>query len=192
MARLTVHTVESAPEAAKARVEAAQKANGFIPNLIGALANSPQALTFYQEVGKLNNENSLTGGEREVIQIIAARTNQCGFCVAGHTKLATLKKLLSEQAIKASRDVNPAEFDDAKLKALADFTIAVMANKGAVSDAELAAFVAAGYRKEQAVDVVMGVALATLCNYTNNLAQTDINPELQAYVWGSDSFVIAA
>ena len=46
MARLTVHTVESAPEAAKARVEAAQKANGFIPNLIGALANSPQALTF--------------------------------------------------------------------------------------------------------------------------------------------------
>ena len=144
MARLTVHTVESAPEAAKARVEAAQKANGFIPNLIGALANSPQALTFYQEVGKLNNENS-------------------------------------EQAIKASRDVNPAEFDDAKLKALADFTIAVMANKGAVSDAELAAFVAAGYRKEQAVDVVMGVALATLCNYTNNLAQTDINPELQAY-----------
>ena len=181
MARLPVHTVETAPEAAKARVEAAQKANGFIPNLIGALANSPQALTFYQEVGKLNNENSLTGGEREVIQIIAARTNQCGFCVAGHTKLATLKKLLSEQAIKASRDVNPAEFDDAKLKALADFTLAVMANKGAVSDAELAAFVAAGYRPEQAVDVVMGVALATLCNYTNNLAQTDINPELQAY-----------
>ena len=181
MARLTIHTVESAPEAAKARVEAAQKANGFIPNLIGALANSPQALTFYQEVGKLNNENSLTGGEREVIQIIAARTNQCGFCVAGHTKLATLKKLLSEQAIKAALNVNPAEFDDAKLKALADFTIAVMANKGAVTDAELAAFVAAGYRSEQAVDVVMGVALATLCNYTNNLAQTDINPELQAY-----------
>ena len=181
MARLPVHTVETAPEAAKERVAAAQKANGFIPNLIGALANSPQALAFYQEVGKLNNENSLTGGEREVIQIIAARTNQCGFCVAGHTKLATLKKLLSEQAIKASRDVNPAEFDDAKLKALADFTIAVMANKGAVSDAELAAFVAAGYRPEQAVDVVMGVALATLCNYTNNLAQTDINPELQAY-----------
>ena len=181
MARLTVHTLETAPEAAKARVEAVLQNNGFIPNLIGVLANAPEALAFYQEVGKLNAANSLTAGEVEVIQIIAASTNQCGFCVAGHTKLATLKKLLSEQAIKASRDVNPAEFDDAKLKALADFTLAVMANKGAVSDAELAAFVAAGYRPEQAVDVVMGVALATLCNYTNNLAQTDINPELQAY-----------
>ena len=91
MARLTVHTVETAPEAAKPRVEAALKNNGFIPNLIGVLANAPEALAFYQEVGKLNAANSLTPGEIEVIQIIAARTNECGFCVAGHTKLATLK-----------------------------------------------------------------------------------------------------
>ena len=57
-----------------------------------------------------------------------------------------------------------------------------MAKKGAVSDAELQAFLDAGYNKQQAVEVVMGVALATLCNYTNNLAQTDINPELRDYV----------
>ncbi len=44
MARLTVHTVETAPEAAKPRVEAALKNNGFIPNLIGVLANAPEAL----------------------------------------------------------------------------------------------------------------------------------------------------
>ncbi len=181
MARLTVHTVETAPEGAKARVEAALNANGFIPNLIGVLANAPEALAFYQEVGKLNGANSLTPGEVEVVQIIAARTNECGFCVAGHTKLATLKKLLSEQAIKASRAVDSAAFDDAKLAALSDFTQAVMAKKGAVSDAELQAFLNAGYNQQQAVEVVMGVALATLCNYTNNLAQTEINPELQAY-----------
>jgi len=181
MARLTVHTVETAPEGAKARVEAALNANGFIPNLIGVLANAPEALAFYQEVGKLNGANSLTAGEVEVVQIIAARTNECGFCVAGHTKLATLKKLLSEQAIKASRAVDSAAFDDAKLAALSDFTQAVMAKKGAVSDAELQAFLNAGYNQQQAVEVVMGVALATLCNYTNNLAQTEINPELQAY-----------
>ena len=96
MSRLTIHTVETAPEAAKPRVEAVLKNNGFIPNLIGVLANAPEALAFYQEVGKLNAANSLTDGEVEVVQIIAARTNECGFCVAGHTKLATLKKLLSE------------------------------------------------------------------------------------------------
>jgi len=51
-----------------------------------------------------------------------------------------------------------------------------------VSEPELQAFLDAGYNKQQAVEVVMGVALATLCNYTNNLAQTDINPELRDYV----------
>lgn len=126
MARLPVHTVETAPEAAKPRVEAVLKANGFIPNLIGVLANAPEALAFYQEVGKLNAANSLTPGEVEVVQIIAAKTNECGFCVAGHTKIATLKKLLSEKAIQASRHLNPAEFDDAKLAALAAFTQAVI------------------------------------------------------------------
>ena len=77
----------------------------------------------------MNGANSLTAGEVEVIQIIAARTNECGFCVAGHTKLATLKKLLSEQSIKAARALAAGEFDDAKLSALATFTQAVMAKK---------------------------------------------------------------
>ena len=62
MARLPVHTVETAPEAAKERVNAALQANGFLPNLIGVLANSPEALTFYQEVGKLNGNTTLTPG----------------------------------------------------------------------------------------------------------------------------------
>ncbi|ASP18104.1 carboxymuconolactone decarboxylase family protein [Neisseria sp. 23W00296] len=179
MARLTIHTVETAPEKATPRVEAALKANGFLPNLIGVLANSPEALAFYQEVGKLNGETSLTPGEREVVQILAAKINECGFCVAGHTKLATLKKLLTADQIAAVRAVSP--IDDAKLNALSDFTQQVIAKKGNVSDDELQAFFAAGYNQQQAVEVVLGVALATLCNYTNNLARTEINPELQAY-----------
>ena len=145
------------------------------------LANSPEALAFYQEVGKLNSKTTLTAGEREVVQIIAARSNGCGFCVAGHTKLATLKKLLSDNAITASRAANPADFEDSKLSALAAFTISVMQNRGAVSDAALQAFLAAGYTQQQALEVVLGVALATLSNYTNNLAQTEINPELKDF-----------
>ena len=181
MSRLTIHTPESAPEAARPRVEAALKNNGFLPNLIGVLANSPEALAFYQEVGKLNAATSLSAGEVEVVQIIAAKVNRCGFCVAGHTKLATVKKLLSAEDIAASRALDPQAFSEEKLGALAVFTLAVMGSKGAVSDSELQAFFAAGYNQQQAVEVVLGVALATLCNYTNNLAQTAINPELQDF-----------
>lgn len=179
MPRLTVHTVASAPEAAQARVETAQNNNGFLPNLIGVLANSPAALAMYQDVGAINATTSLTPGEREVVQITAAVINQCGFCKAGHTALSTKKKLLEPQAIKALR--NTAALDDPKLNQLALFTQSVMANKGNVSDDELQAFFDAGYNQQQALEVVLGVALATLCNYANNLAHNEINPELQAY-----------
>ncbi|UOO82940.1 carboxymuconolactone decarboxylase family protein [Uruburuella testudinis] len=179
MARLTVHTVDTAPEAARARVETAQKNNGFLPNLIGVLANSPAALAMYQDVGAINAGTSLTPGEREVVQITAAVINQCGFCKAGHTALSTKKKLLEPQAIEALRNTDA--IDDPKLNRLALFTQSVMANKGNVGDDELQAFFDAGYNQQQALEVVLGVALATLCNYANNLAHNEINPELQAY-----------
>lgn len=44
MTRLTLHTETSAPEASRALVARAAANNGFLPNLIGILANSPQAL----------------------------------------------------------------------------------------------------------------------------------------------------
>ena len=56
-----------------------------------------------------------------------------------------------------------------------------MENRGQVGDDDLKAFFAAGYSQQAALEVVLGVSLATLCNYANNLAQTPINPELQAF-----------
>lgn len=179
MSRLTIHTVESAPAEAKARVEKAQQLNGFLPNLIGVLAGAPGALEMYQEVGAINARTSLSAAEREVVQITAAILNQCGFCVAGHTALSVKKKLLEESDIEALRKTTP--LSDAKFNALAVFTQAVMQNKGAVSDEELKAFFASGYDEQQALEAVLGVALATLCNYANNLSKTPINPELEPY-----------
>lgn len=180
MARLTVNTLETAPEQAKERMEMVQKANGFIPNLIGVLANSPQALEMYQEVGKINSRTSLTPEEIEVVQITAAAHNGCDFCVAGHTKIGTLKLKMPENVLNALRARTTIE-DNAKYQALAQFTMQLIDKRGKVSDEELAAIKAAGYSEQNILDVVLGVALATLCNYANNVAQNDINPELQAF-----------
>lgn len=179
MARLTIHSVQSAPDAARARVENALKINGFLPNLIGVLANAPQALETYQEVGKINNGTSLSSAEREVVQITAAKLNGCAFCFAGHSKVSSLKKLFSPDELENIRNLSA--LNDNKLNALANFTKAVILHKGNVADDELQAFFDAGYTEQAALEVVLGVSLATLCNYANNLARTEINPELQAF-----------
>lgn len=179
MSRLTIQTIETAADEAKERLSNAKKANGFLPNLLGVLANAPTALETYQTVGAINARTSLSGEEREVVQITAARRNECGFCVAGHTALARKKLAMPEDIIEALRETKA--LSDPKLNALAVFTLAVMDNRGQVSDDDLKAFFASGYDQQAALEVVLGVSLATLCNYANNLAQTPINPELQPF-----------
>ena len=179
MSRLPIQSVESAPASAQERLRAAAQASGFLPNLLGVLANAPTALETYQTVSAINARNSLTPTEREVIQIAAATYNGCGFCVAGHTKLASQKLRLPKEVVDGLRGTGA--LSDPKLKALAHFTLQVLEHKGQVADDALAAFHKAGYTDGQVLEVVLGVSLASLCNYTNNLAQTPINPELQPY-----------
>jgi len=179
MSRITIQTLQTAEQAAAERLSAAEKANGFLPNLLGVLANSPNALETYQTVTGINNRNSLSAVEREVVQITAAVTNGCDFCVAGHTKIAQVALKMDSPLVEALRKVEA--LPNEKLNALAIFTLQVIQKKAQVSDEELAAFKAAGYTEQNALDVVLGVSLATLCNYANNLAKTPINKELQAF-----------
>lgn len=179
MSRLPIQTPDTAQPQARPRIEAAIRNNGFLPNLIGVLANSPAALQMYQDVGAINATTSLTPFEREVVQITAAVANGCGFCVAGHTALSKKKLQAPDELVEALRHTRA--LSDPKLNALAQFTLAVMRSHGNVDDEELSALRAAGYDDQQAVEVVLGVALATLCNYTNNLARTPINKELQPF-----------
>lgn len=183
MSRLTLHTLESAPANSRPFVEKAIANNGFLPNLIGVLANAPAALETYLTVSGLNARASLTLGEREVVQITAARLHGCGFCVAGHTAVA-LKKAELDTPVVCSLQFGNAT-GDVRLDALAAFTREVVATRGAVSDEAYGAFTAAGFGEAQALEVLLGVSLATLCNFANNLARTPINEQLQPYRAGA-------
>lgn len=179
MSRLAIQSVDSAAPEARERLASAAKASGFLPNLLGVLANAPAALEAYQTVGKINAKSSFTPAEREVVQLTAATQNECDFCQAGHSKVSLKVAKLSPDNIRALRRADT--LDDAKLDALATFTRAVIHAKGDVSDAELKAFRDAGYNDQNVVEVVLGVSLQTLCNYANRLARTPINSELQEY-----------
>lgn len=190
MSRLPLRTIEDAPSDARPRLEAAEKNNGFLPNLVRLLANAPIALETYQTVGAINARASLTLAEREAVQITAAATHGCGFCVAGHTAIAEKKAGLEADVITALRDRD--EVPDARLDAVARFTGAVITTRGAVDDADLADFKAAGFDDQAALEVVLGVSLATLCNFANNLGQPELNPQLAPYAWTGAARAVAA
>ncbi|MHC6225920.1 carboxymuconolactone decarboxylase family protein [Pseudomonas sp. X10] len=181
MSRITLHTLQSAPEAARPFLENAQKASGFIPNLLGVLANAPAALETYVTVSALNGKAELSLPEREVVQLVAATNHGCDFCVAGHTAVALNKAKLPQEVVDALRARS--ELPVEKLEALAAFTREVIASRGNVSEAGYAAFREAGYSEGNALEVILGVSLATLCNFANVFAQTPLNDELSTYRW---------
>ncbi|HJR29609.1 carboxymuconolactone decarboxylase family protein [Pseudomonas citri] len=187
MSRLTLHTLQSAPEAAKPFLENAQKNSGFLPNLLALLANAPAALETYVTVSALNGKAELSLAEREVVQLIAATTHGCDFCVAGHTSVAVNKAKLPDEVVRALRE--QATVPEVKLEALAAFAREVIATRGNVNDTIYSAFKTAGYSEGNALEVILGVSLATLCNFANVFAGTPLNPELAKYRWqsGNDS-----
>lgn len=172
---------EQALPEAKERLEKAEQVNGFRSNLLGVLAHSPQALEMYQEVSQINARSSLSIQEREVVQLVAATDNGCSYCVAGHTALAKNKAKLPEEVVTALR--NQENLPDARLDALSTFARHTLATKGAAEPAQIQAFLDAGFTEQNALDVILGLALATLCNYANSLARTELNVQLSAHAW---------
>lgn len=183
MSRVTLHTLQSAPEAAKPFLENAQKDSGFIPNLLAVLANAPAALETYVTVSALNGKSDLSLAEREVVQLIAATTHGCDFCVAGHSAVAVNKAKLPDEVVDALRD--QATIPEVKLEALAAFAREVIATRGNVSEPTYSAFKDVGYSEGNALEVILGVSLATLCNFANVFAGTPLNAELGRYRWKS-------
>jgi uncharacterized peroxidase-related enzyme len=182
MSRVELHTLSTAPEAARPFLQTALNNAGFIPNLLAVLAQAPAALETYVTVSGLNAKTSLSLAEREVVQLVAATEHGCDFCVAGHTAVALNKAKLSADTVSALRERST--LPEQKLQALAAFAKAVIATRGNVSDQQLGAFQAAGYEQQQALEVILGISLATLCNFTNVFARTPLNPELAKYRWG--------
>lgn len=179
MPELPLHTPATAPAESRPFVERALAANGYLPNLIGVLASAPEALETYVRVGELNARGALSLAEREVVQITAARIHGCAFCTAGHSAIALKKAELGVPRVVALQEGQ--NTGEPRLDALAAFTREVITTRGAVSEASYQAFLGAGFDARQALDVVLGVSLATLCNFANNLARPPINPELEPY-----------
>jgi len=180
MTEFKIHTIESAPEAARGTLEAARQKYGFVPNLLGELASSPPAVKAYVTLSDLLGQTSLNAVEQQVVLVAASMANGCHYCVAAHT--AGLKTAgLADDQIDALRSGRP--LADSRLDALGAFTTAVVEQRGWIGDADVERFLSAGYTREQVFEVLLGVAMKTLSNYANHIVATPLDRQLQPFAW---------
>lgn len=88
---------------------------------------------------------------------------------------------MDAQAITALR--NGARIDDARLEALRTFARALVVERGNIAQAQLDAFLGAGYTPENALEVVLGLAVKVMSNYTNSIAGTPLDKEVEKLRW---------
>lgn len=172
-----VHTADSAPDAARPALAALAERIGFIPNLAATMAGSPVLLTGFGGLQESLRATTLTGAEREVVGLTVSHENACRYSMAAHSVFAGAQGA-SGDVIAALRAGTPVP--DAKLRALQEFTLAVLRERGHVP-AE--ALLDAGYTTEQLFEVVAQIGYTSIANWIANLCDPPVDPAFEAQAW---------
>ncbi|MEM8554564.1 MAG: carboxymuconolactone decarboxylase family protein [Pseudomonadota bacterium] len=150
---------------------------GFVPNLYATLGHSENALGSY--LALQNSKSSINGKAREVVNLVVSQVNNCAYCLAAHTAIGGMVGFSSEEILEVRS--GRASFDG-KLDALAQLTKNITENRGHADQSYVDAFFAAGWTKENLVDVIVGIGDKTVTNYLHATTQVPVDfpaaPEL--------------
>ncbi|GMR18190.1 MAG: carboxymuconolactone decarboxylase family protein [Gammaproteobacteria bacterium] len=170
----------TAPAEAQQTLVQVKGSYGFIPNLYAIMAESPSLVKAYATISQIFEETSFSDTEKQLILLAISHENTCDYCMAAHSTVAQIKKVPLE-IIEALRDGRP--LPDKKLEALRQFVRTVVVNRGHATEVEVKAFLDAGYTRAQLLDVLVGVGMKTLSNYTNHIADTPLDTAFQPQAW---------
>ncbi|NQD92853.1 carboxymuconolactone decarboxylase family protein [Pseudomonas sp. CrR25] len=171
MPRIAPILLAHADAATASTLESVKNKLGMLPNLFTTFAQSPTVLQGYLGLSETLGQGRLSARQREIIALAVAQTNGCGYCLSAHSLMGKGAGLSAEDllAARAGRATAPLE------RHIASLAIQVLTQRGQISDSELVAAREAGLDDGLILEIVAQVALNVLTNFTNNLAQTDID-----------------
>ncbi len=140
-------------------------------NIFKGLAAHPPVLKAYMEWSGGAKGGALSPTESEVVQLLAAEKLHCDYCTAAHTMIAGSMGLSEDDCANIRRRTS----GDPKIQTLIDFTGECLDTIGNVSDETLAAFMAAGFNTEAAIEVAAGISVLTFTSYYNHINTTVVD-----------------
>lgn len=175
-----IYDMKSASHAARPVLEQVKRHYQFIPNALGAMVESPEAVRAYLTLDELIQENSFTAEQRHVVFLTIAREFNCSYCVAAHTAFAQMGQVEGEH-IQKLRD-NEA-LSDSKLNALQRFVSKLVQSDCHISEKDLDDFLAQGFTRCNVLEVITMMANKLIAVYANRVMGTDLDEALQPLSW---------
>ena len=180
--KFELYNRDNAPAGSRPLLENSVKDFGMIPNLHAVLAASPAALEAYQLLHNLFQQTSFDEEEITVVWQTINVEHECHYCVPAHTGIAHSMKVDSA-IIDALRDRT--ELPSQKLQQLHLTTLALVRNRGRLSEQQQIAFFAAGYERHHLLEIILGISQKVISNYTNHQADTPIDKPFQQFEWAA-------
>ena len=180
MTDFTLHNSDTATDVAKPLLQNSVNAFGMIPNLHAVMAEAPTLLEGYQQLHALAQKTSFSKEELTVVWQTINVEHECHYCVPAHTAIAHSMKV--DPAISdALRDntVLPSE----KLEALRNTTLAITRQRGVVDNDSINQFFAAGFTRQQLLEIILILSQKVMSNYVNHLADTPVDEPFKAFAW---------
>jgi uncharacterized peroxidase-related enzyme len=144
---------------------------GKIPNAYATLAQSPAALDGYLAFSAALRKGRLTARQRELLALAISQANECQYCLSAHTVTGKMAGLTPEQI----RDARAGQSADPLEHALVAFALRAMQQRGMLSDEEIKVARAAGVDDGLMIEIIAHIALLTVTNYVNRLADPEID-----------------
>ncbi len=180
MTSYPIQSIASAPEKSKSVLEQLQQTFGLIPNIAGAMANSPELIKAFIGLFQQVHAGTFAEAEIQTLLLTNAVTNSCTWAVAFHTMLALKQDVAAADvdAIRARRAPG-----DKRLAALSILACKLIETRGHVIEQDLTAFVEAGFRREQTLEILAVIAASTITNYAGTMTEPPLEDFLQQHAW---------
>jgi uncharacterized peroxidase-related enzyme len=148
-------------------------------NVTAGIANNPAVLKGFMALNGAQAESGLSDAERELISIEMARVNGCHYCVPAHRFVAAELGFDREAMDTAARgEALPGDGPDAVLLRLVR---RMTETRGKLEDEEFRAFQDQGVTPAKMIAVIGEIAVCTVTNTFNRLAQTELDDYLAPY-----------
>ena len=155
-----------------------KKQVGFVPNLYDTYTHSENALGDYLALS--GRKTSLSGKEKEVVNLVVSEVNDCAYCKAAHTAIGKMNGFTDDQILEIRSGF--ASFDN-KLDALAKYVKSATLNRSRPEQSAIDEFFEAGYTKENLIDTILLIGDKTISNFlygsTNIPVDFPAAPELE-------------
>lgn len=180
MTDFPIHTLKTAPEASRAALLSLESAFGFIPNIAAVMSTSPVLINCLAAVFGNVHGGRFSEQQIQILLLTNAVTNGCEWAVAFHTSLALQQGVSIEDVAAIRQGGFPGEPKAAALSRLARLLIET---RGRIAETDSDAFLSAGFKENDLLEIIAVVAASTITNYTGSVTRPTLEAPFDVHRW---------